>query len=331
MAWGWITPREGRGVNDLGPLLVFGTSEGRYAVPARHVRQVLGLVVFSGAGNGHGGWIGDAHVGEEVVPVLDVDLCFGRRPEAYTLDHRLVDVEAGDRRFALVATEVHAIVSAPEDTAIEASHEAPIRGAIRLGERSADVLELEALAARADSVEPTVSVEDLFSGFDEGELAEPGRRRDPTVAPMAPPVEPERLAVLASLAGNTVALLVDPVQEFVRLGRLTPVPTTPDHVLGLANHRGEIVGVVDLAPLLGFSPVDRRDVALAALVDPPSEPAAVAVDEVRQTVPLDEGSIDGSPDQPGVLGQLDLDGQSVPVVDPLEVLAARTMVRIRGA
>jgi hypothetical protein len=57
----------------------------------------------------------------------------------------------------------------------------------------------------------------------------------------------------------------------------------------------------------------------------------VAVDEVRQTVPLDEGSIDGSPDQPGVLGQLDHDGQAVPVVDPLEVLAARTMVRIRGA
>lgn len=46
------------------------------------------------------------------------------------------------------------------------------------------------------------------------------------------------------------------VRESCSLKELTPVPCTPDHVVGIVNFRGEIVPIVDLEILLGFGVVE---------------------------------------------------------------------------
>jgi purine-binding chemotaxis protein CheW len=52
--------------------------------------------------------------------------------------------------------------------------------------------------------------------------------------------------------GEHYALPVGAVREIAELGAITPVPGAAAAVLGVWNLRGEVMGVVDLATLLGL-------------------------------------------------------------------------------
>ena len=71
-----------------------------------------------------------------------------------------------------------------------------------------------------------------------------------------------------SLGGERYAIETAYVQEVVPLRALTPVPCTPTFVLGVVNHRGQILPVLDLRRLVGVAggeaPKDGRVVAVEA-------------------------------------------------------------------
>lgn len=80
------------------------------------------------------------------------------------------------------------------------------------------------------------------------------------------------------------ALLPETVAEVRPAGPIRPIPMAPPAIAGVAHWRGEVVGVVDLVPLLDDVPAepDRFLVRLA----PPLEHTAILV---RAAVALEEG------------------------------------------
>ena len=64
--------------------------------------------------------------------------------------------------------------------------------------------------------------------------------------------EPLELLVF-SLAGERYAVDTAHVQDVVPLREITPLPCTPSFVLGVVNHRGRIVPVLDFRRLFGLS------------------------------------------------------------------------------
>jgi hypothetical protein len=50
-----------------------------------------------------------------------------------------------------------------------------------------------------------------------------------------------------SAGGELVAVPIESVREILEVGRLTPLPRTPDFVRGVMNLRGAVVPVVDLS------------------------------------------------------------------------------------
>lgn len=56
------------------------------------------------------------------------------------------------------------------------------------------------------------------------------------------------------LAGEEHAVPVDRVLEVLAVGRITRVPTTPEWIRGVANVRGSVLPVVDVAIKLGLPP-----------------------------------------------------------------------------
>lgn len=72
-----------------------------------------------------------------------------------------------------------------------------------------------------------------------------------------------------------LAIAVHAVRSVVADPPLTPVPTAPPTVLGLANVRGEIVPVLDTGLLLGLDAVGRA--AYVLVVDTARGPAGFAV------------------------------------------------------
>lgn len=58
--------------------------------------------------------------------------------------------------------------------------------------------------------------------------------------------------LLVALGGESYGFPLDRVREVVKPAPITPVPSIPEHILGVMNLRGEILPVLDLKRLLGL-------------------------------------------------------------------------------
>ncbi len=83
-------------------------------------------------------------------------------------------------------------------------------------------------------------------------MKERARRLAAPIAP--PPVASQMLAIVTfALQRERYAIETRYVREIVRTGEVTPVPGTPDVLLGVVNLRGELLPVVDLRTLFGLA------------------------------------------------------------------------------
>lgn len=86
--------------------------------------------------------------------------------------------------------------------------------------------------------------------------------------------------------GEHYALPVEAVREIAKLGAITPVPGAPAEVLGVWNLRGDVMGVIDLAALLGLDPgLEPGRIVVAEQGD---LRAGLAVESVVDVGPLPE-------------------------------------------
>jgi chemotaxis signal transduction protein len=120
----------------------------------------------------------------------------------------------------------------------------------------------------------------------DGEIAA-GPAPPPATLPAAPP---SRRHLLFSLAGTRYAVALDRLVELGLPPRTTPVPQVPDWVRGVANLRGDVIAVVDLAAFFGLEPASGGGAARLLVVrDGRGEAAAgLLVDEVHGLVSLAE-------------------------------------------
>lgn len=120
--------------------------------------------------------------------------------------------------------------------------------------------------------------------------------------------------LLVGVCGERYAIPADDVLE-VGLGTdPAALPGAPSDVLGLQNIRGQVVPLVDLAPLVGGgSPATGQAMVV---VEHDGRRAALAVDTLIEVAPLDIQSIREETGETGVLHSSVLaDGALVGVVD----------------
>jgi purine-binding chemotaxis protein CheW len=121
--------------------------------------------------------------------------------------------------------------------------------------------------------------------------------------------------VRVGVGGEQYAMPVRHVNEVVEVGELTPVPGTPDSLLGLRNLGGEIVPALDLARILQIEH-DGRPGRLV-VVEHGGRRTAFAVDEV-----IDVGRLAGEMEEhesPYLLASTVIDDAMVGVLS-LDVL-----------
>jgi purine-binding chemotaxis protein CheW len=138
------------------------------------------------------------------------------------------------------------------------------------------------------------------------------RARRLAIPPDADDGDPGRDYVRITLCGDRFALAAEHVLEATPLGDPTPVPGTPAFLLGVTNHRGRVLPVMDLRRQL----VPHGD-ASAAL----TQTVAVAVDGMTFGIAAE------AVEQTTRERVRDLDRDLVTVLD-LEALAADPRLRI---
>jgi purine-binding chemotaxis protein CheW len=128
------------------------------------------------------------------------------------------------------------------------------------------------------------------------------------------------------LGGEHFAVDVRSLREVMVIERLTAVPGAPSFVLGVANLRGEVLGVIDVAPALGLPPCRIGPRGRALVIEPAASQVAIAADQVLGLERFDEfrpndDQVRGEGAAFGV-GWLERDGGLVTLLDVPKVLNA---------
>jgi len=101
------------------------------------------------------------------------------------------------------------------------------------------------------------------------------------------------------LAEEEYGLEILKVQEIIRMQTVTRVPRTPEYVRGVINLRGKVIPVIDLRCKFGMSTQDDTDKTCIIVVQVHSAEhrvvMGVIIDEVREVLDIDAGSIEDTP------------------------------------
>lgn len=109
--------------------------------------------------------------------------------------------------------------------------------------------------------------------------------------------EEEIRICLFSIGKDTYAITVDVLTEIIIPQKIFPIPTTPSHVLGVINLRGNIVPIVDIRPALSLP--QQSVPGQIAILKHGAMMLGIVVDNVSAVIPVPVSSIQTLPNDAG--------------------------------
>lgn len=99
------------------------------------------------------------------------------------------------------------------------------------------------------------------------------------------------------LEGEEYALPIYQVQEIMRVGEVTRVPNSPEHVRGVMNLRGKIIPVIELKKRLSLGEALIDGNSRIVVVEDGPKVMGLMVDRVAQVLNITTEQIDKAPDE----------------------------------
>jgi purine-binding chemotaxis protein CheW len=135
----------------------------------------------------------------------------------------------------------------------------------------------------------------------------------------------EKLYLIATIAGQPVAIRASLVDSVVDLSAVAPVPLAPRHVAGLAALRSKVLTVICCECALGL-PDTGRTAGRAVVVSIDGQNYGLLVGSIEDAREIDEPSQPiRARLEPGwarvAVGMLDYEGEALLLIDPERVVA----------
>ncbi len=119
------------------------------------------------------------------------------------------------------------------------------------------------------------------------------------------------------------------VREIIRVGDITRMPETPSFIQGVANLRGQIIPVIDLAEQFGLAPQEKLpESARIVVTEVKGQTVGMLVDEVPEVLEIPEENIEPTPEliqtevrKDYIKGVGKLEGRLIILLDLEKVLA----------
>ncbi len=114
------------------------------------------------------------------------------------------------------------------------------------------------------------------------------------------------------------------VAEIIRPLPLTPAPMAPDHILGLANVRGQVVCIIDPTKVLALSGkyLDETPLTRFLLLRHRRMHVGLWVDEISRLYQINKDELPETPDSNTVFsGEIDCDGKLLQVMNVSAVIS----------
>lgn len=135
----------------------------------------------------------------------------------------------------------------------------------------------------------------------------------------------EKLYLIATIAGQPVAIRAELVESVVDIGQITPVPLAPAHVAGLAALRSKVLTVICCERALGLTPSPRQR-ARIVVVEIDGHNYGLLVGTIEDARVIDEAPepirarLDAGWARVA-MGMLEYDGEALLLVDPEKIIA----------
>jgi purine-binding chemotaxis protein CheW len=288
------------------PYLLFRLHKSVFAVDALAVREIIRLPELTPIEEAPGFLVGVVNLRGRILPVMDLDLRFGRMPRPYHLQDHIVVLEWQQILMGLIVHDVldvrdiatHEIAPKPSYGLGTERESSFIAGVAKLDQGLVMLLHLDRLLSWPDKGE-VLSTQDVTSLprqmnesaallTDTPEEAALLRERAHSLRQPIDTHDTEGLMPLAVVGLNHEYFAVDlaMVREFTELREIAPVPCCPAHIVGQLNLRGDLITVVDIRSALNLSSAATGATSKIMVVEVGALVAGVIVNEVRDVVYL---------------------------------------------
>ncbi len=267
--------------------LIFGLHGSLYGINADHVREICGLPELYSLATAPADILGIFNWRSRMVPVMHLDLRFGRGFSGCKVTDRAIVLELHGTYVAIVAHEVfdvRSIAPQPLDLDLIQGRQSQldrnfIIGIAQSNDQPITCLDLDRLirepeaVAALDAAEPAVlagSDADFYSRCcpqasiaDRATFATRASQLKVAVTQAAAIGSNEGVLVVqigAEYIGLPLELIVD-VDTLDRFS-LSPVPVAPHYLLGQLNWRGEILPLLELGGILQIPPLPRQEMVI---------------------------------------------------------------------
>ncbi|WP_422360053.1 chemotaxis protein CheW [Reichenbachiella sp.] len=141
--------------------------------------------------------------------------------------------------------------------------------------------------------------------------------------------EDSRMLVVFPVGQEEYAFEIGQIKEVVPVPPISPVPQTKPYILGVANVRGNVLAVIDLAKKFGRKKGQEEDYIKYVIVIKSEEiKVAVASSQVPETLMVAESQIDSTADvmrktnteQTFINGVVKKDNRMIVLIDVLEMV-----------
>jgi purine-binding chemotaxis protein CheW len=280
--------------------LIFGLHGTLYGIGADYVREICGLPELYSLATAPADILGIFNWRSRMVPVMHLDLRFGRGFSGCNVTDRVIVMELAGTYVAIVAHEVfdvRMIAPQPLDLDLIQGRQAQldrnfIIGIAQSNDQPIACLDLDRLirepeaVAALDAAEPAVvagAATDFYSRCcplasvaDRATFAARATQLKVTVS-QAQTVGSDEGVLVVQIGAEYIGLPLELIVDVDALERfpITPVPVAPQYLLGQLNWRGEILPLLELGGLLQIPPLPRQEMVI------------VQVDKVKMCIGVD--------------------------------------------
>jgi len=124
--------------------------------------------------------------------------------------------------------------------------------------------------------------------------------------PLEDQYKEEQRVIAFMLNEELIGINIKNVTKISKRLDITPVPKTPEHILGVMNLRGNIVPVVNLKKMLGLPNDEEKDQEFILIIDSAIGNIGLLIDQVVGAITIDEEEI-----QPAPINSLGIDSKFI--------------------
>lgn len=298
------------------PYLIFRLHNSIYTIPAERVKEIFLLPELIPIVDAPPDIVGLLNFHGQVIPIMHLDLRFGRSLEQCHLSDSIIVIESAGLEIGIIVHQVETVIDIDSQyiqTDLSYGREQGLNdvfvdGVINLDDETIILLNVDNLIRHTETVEALVETENKPNSVavEAESVNQTGSFYD-LYCPQATKTEKvifrqraEKLKVstkegeqteLISLAvirlhGKYFGLNLEIVREFIKISQITFIPCTPNYIIGNMNLRGEILTLVDISQPLSLEVDNTNKSVKAVVIEVDDITAGIAVEEVLDVIYL---------------------------------------------